>query len=182
MHWNDQAESIIFNPYPSSNKWSGATSHLQVKKEIPELCCWQEKLWKQSLRMREMLLLSTLNQYLHTHWEVSMPVFVEFVVQEKWLKCAPIWQQTTHKCAYHRWLHIIWVDSVATPILKSWPCTIGFLPVWSSENLSARAPSHIAWGTSECHSVIAADKGDNFYWAGIHALFGRWKRTVLTGM
>ena len=36
MHWNDQAESIIFNQYPSSNKWGGAISHLQVKKEIPE--------------------------------------------------------------------------------------------------------------------------------------------------
>jgi hypothetical protein len=36
MHGNDQAESIIFNPYPSSNKWSGAISHLQVQKEIPE--------------------------------------------------------------------------------------------------------------------------------------------------
>lgn len=36
MHWNDQAESIIFNPYPCSSKWNGAISHLQVKKEIPE--------------------------------------------------------------------------------------------------------------------------------------------------
>jgi len=95
---------------------------------------------------------------------------------------APLWQQATHKCACHWWLHKIWVDSVATPILKSWPCTIGFLPVWSSENLSARTSSHIAWGTAECHSIIAADKGDNFYWAGIHALVGRWKRTEWTRM
>jgi hypothetical protein len=96
---------------------------------------------------------------------------------------APIWQQqATHKCALHRQLHRSWVDSVATPILKSWPGTIGFWPVWSSKNLSATTPSHIAWGTAECHSVIAADKGGNFYWAGIHALVGRWKRTVWTSM
>jgi hypothetical protein len=52
----------------------------------------------------------------------------------------------------------------------------------SSESLSARTPSHIAWGIAECHSVIASDKGDNFYWAGIQAVVWRWKRAVLTRM
>lgn len=42
--WNDQAESVIFNPYPSSNKWSGATSHLQVKKEILECAVGKKKI------------------------------------------------------------------------------------------------------------------------------------------
>jgi len=44
MRWNDQAESIIFNPYPSSSKWSGATSHLQVKKEKFQSVLWARKI------------------------------------------------------------------------------------------------------------------------------------------
>jgi hypothetical protein len=94
-----------------------------------------------------------------------------------------MWQhQATHECAHHRGLHKIWMDSVATPILKSWTCTIRLLRVCSSESLPARTPLHIGWGTAECHSVIAAEEGDNFYWAGIHALVQRWKRIVLTRM
>jgi hypothetical protein len=45
---------------------------------------------------------------------------------------------------------------------KAFPSTIGILPVWSSESLSARTPAHIALGTAKYHSVIAANKGDNF--------------------
>jgi hypothetical protein len=75
------------------------------------------------------------------------------------------------------------VDGVVTPILKIWPSTIGFLPVWFSESLFAWTSSHIAWATAECHSVTAADEWDNFYWAaGICAVVQRWKRTLLTRM
>lgn len=161
-------------------EWCHITSPRQERNS--GVCCHQEKLWLQSLTKREMLFLWTLKVSGNTEKFHCLSSLSLSYKKNDW-SVAPMWQQqATHKCAHHRGLHKIWVDSVATPVLKPWSCCIGFLPLWSSESLSARTPSPIAWGTSKCHSVIAADNGDNSYWAGIHAVVQRWKSSVLTRM
>jgi hypothetical protein len=85
-----------------------------------------------------------------------MLVFVGFVPEEKCQNVAPPWCQAKEKSTDDWDHHKIWTDTIAKPILQSWPSTIRLSPVWSFEAQPAKTPVTEWWGIAEGGEAVVA--------------------------